>query len=100
MTSSPSANGPFIRIQCKTGVLQDRSALAFPTCSSLAHRGGGFPTYGGQIEYFGVYCSQLDACYLVPYEEVKHCARLAKLRLEPAKNGQIKGTRPADAYRI
>ena len=92
--------GRFHRVQCKTGLVRDDGALVFPVCSSAAHRNGPFRTYAGEIDYFGVYSPALDRCFLIPFDDLKHCKRRAVLRLEPSKNGQLKGTRTAAEYAL
>jgi PD-(D/E)XK endonuclease len=50
-----------------------------------------------EIDYFGVYCRDTDAVYLVPIKDVgPHTS--AYLRVEPAKNNQAKGVRWAMDY--
>lgn len=87
--------GTFIRVQCKTARLK-KGCLAFPTCSSQSHRGRGKQDYRGQIEFFGVYCRELDKVYFVPVDEVPKTE--AALRLKPSKNGQQKGVRLASQF--
>jgi hypothetical protein len=90
-------DGKFIRVQCKTARLhENRSVLAFSTCSSQTHRGKGTQNYRGQIELFGVYSPDLDKVYFVPVESVGFVE--ARLRLTPATNGQTKGVRLASEF--
>src|SRR5258706_16280123 len=73
----------FERVQCKTGRLRN-GVIIFNTCSSTSHnKGGSRKNYKGQIEYFAVYCPDLDKCYLIHINEVKNTA--AWLRIEPSK---------------
>ncbi len=90
-------DGTFIRVQCKTGRIQ-KGALYFDACSSQAHRGKGKQDYRGQADVFGVYSPELDGVYMVPVAEVGRTC--GSLRLEPPKNGQKKGVRMADTYRL
>lgn len=77
-----------LRLQVKTGRLVTRGSrsgtIAFPTCSSQAHRRngvGGRRDYAGQADYFGVYCPETDGVYFVP---VSACGRReAVLRVTP-----------------
>jgi hypothetical protein len=88
----------FKRIQCKTGRLM-HGAITFKTCSSTEFRPNGQrrPCYG-QADFFGVYCPELGSVYLVP---VNDCGRRSgSLRVDPAKNSQAAGTRPAANYQI
>lgn len=57
----------FSRIQCKTGRLKN-GTVRFPTRSVYSHAKGKavIRTYEGQIEFFGVYCPETDAVYLIP----------------------------------
>ena len=87
--------GTFIRVQCKTGRLKG-GAIHFDTCSSQAHRGKGKQDYRGQVEMFAVYFPDKDTVYMVPVEDVGRTS--AMLRLEPPKNGQVKGVRLAASY--
>lgn len=87
--------GKFIRVQCKTGRLKD-GAIYFDACSSQAHRGKGKQDYRGQIEMFAIYFPDTDLVYMVPVDEVGRTCGM--LRLEPSKNGQIKGVRLASSY--
>ena len=88
-------NGTFIRIQCKTGHLT-RGAISFKTCSTHFHRGKGWSDYRGEADLFGVYVPNLGKVYLIPVGEVPK--QVAHLRLEPPKNGQLKGVRMASKY--
>jgi len=81
-------NGSFKRIQCKTGRLV-RGAVKFACCSSQAHRGLGQQNYRGQIEYFAVYCHEINSTYLVPVDIAG--TRTCQLRILASKNNQTKG---------
>ena len=87
-----------VRIQCKTGRLDDKGSIAFPASSSANHRGLGRRHYRGQVDAFGVFCPDTDKVYLVPIESVSNCSREVRLRVKPARNGQISGTRDAAAF--
>lgn len=88
--------GKFSRVQCKTGRLR-KGVIVFNTSSQYAwtkekrH-------YHGQIEFFGVYCPQLDKCYLIPVEQAGK--RHGCVRVEPTKNSQSKGIRLAKDFEI
>ncbi len=87
-------DGVVSRIQVKTGRLR-RGVILFATCSSHEHRGGTFRKYDGEIDYFGVFCADVEAVFLVPIGE----ARLGgSLRCEPTKNGQRSKIRWAKDY--
>jgi hypothetical protein len=96
-------NGTFYRIQCKTGRLeQDGTIIRFATASSTYHYYGGkgreWRDYRGQIEYFGVYCPQLDRAFLVPVDIVGKTGGV--LRLSETKNNQSKNIHWAQDYEI
>lgn len=92
-------DGQFERVQCKTGRLRNGS-VRFNTSSSLAHHksGSGRKAYTGEIEVFGVYCPDNDECYIVPVDVVGLVE--GSIRVEPSKNGQQKGVRLADEFRV
>jgi hypothetical protein len=91
----------FARVQCKTGRLRG-GAVRFAACSTYAHHPN--PRirrrdYGGEIDYFAVYCPETAGVYLIPLDEFTN--RVAgSLRVEPSRNGQQRGIRYADDYRI
>lgn len=78
-------NGKFLRIQCKTGRLLE-DVIDFPSSSSSAHRSGGRKGYVGEADFFGVYCPDTNAIYLVDVSRVG--SSNVKLRLKPSKNNQ------------
>ena len=87
-----------LRVQVKTGRLNARGSVFFPTCSSQAHRGRGYSSYRGQCELFAVYCPELDETYLVPVAGTG--SRGCSLRVRPSKNYQTRGVRWAADYRV
>ncbi len=89
-------NGKFTRIQCKTGLLK-KGAVIFNTVSTYAWKKQ-VRGYHGSAELFGVYCLQLDKCYLVPVHLV--ATRHGSIRVEPTKNGQLKGILFATQFEI
>jgi len=88
-------DGCIERIQCKTGRLTN-GVIVFNTCSrdktTQARK-----YYHGQIDYFGVYCVELDQCFLVPIVDTKTEGRL---RVDPPKNNQTHLVCWASAYRL
>lgn len=77
-------DGKFERIQCKTGRLRGGSVV-FSSCSSNHRNGKKYP-YANQIEYFGIYCPDLDSCYLIPEKSVTN-KDTCRLRVDmPRKN--------------
>ena len=91
-------DGTYARVQCKTGVLRN-GRIEFRVCSADRRRPRGIP-YHGQVDAFGVFCPQNGRAYLVPMAAVADCGIVASLRVEPAKNAQVKGVREAADYEI
>ena len=88
----------FLRIQCKTGRLR-KGAVEFNTHSQdPKNRGGRGVGYRGQIELFGVHCPETGKVYLVPAEDVAE--NHGYLRVEPPRNGQLRGIRMAEKYEV
>ena len=93
----------FIRVQCKTGRLR-RGGVLFKTCSFSYHHPSNQGTkhyqqdYRGEADLFGVYCPDNDRVYLVPVDEVG--IRTCFLRIDPAKNAQLKKVRWAEDYEL
>jgi PD-(D/E)XK endonuclease len=85
-----------LKVQVKTGRLR-AGAVRFNTCSSTAHWGGR-KGYAGEIDYFGVYCPDNAAVYLVPVEHVGQIE--GALRVESPRNNQTNGIRWAEQYQI
>lgn len=82
------------RVQVKAGRLRN-GAILYNTYTSHHHRGGGSEYYGDAVDYFGVYCKDLDSVYLVPSGEAE-----GTLRVEPTRNNQSEGIRFAEEYKI
>ena len=54
--------------------------------------------YVGEVDYFGVFCPQLNTLYLVPVEDTaKTCTGL---RVTASKNGQMKRVLLAKNYEL
>jgi len=85
----------FYRVQVKTGRLR-KGTIWFNCYSSHSHRNGpSCRAYFGEVEYFGVYCPDVESVYLVPIEEVRVNG---SLRVEQPRNGQRKKMRWASDY--
>jgi hypothetical protein len=85
-----------MRVQCKTGRLLKEGVVSFPTaiwCRNLSYR-----SYRGDVDFFGVYCFSTGQVYLVPIGDVPE--KVACLRVEPTRNGQVRGVRWAKDYVI
>src|SRR5262249_13972743 len=91
-------DGTLSRVQVKTGRLRN-GAILFNTYSSHYHRkGGACKTYANDIEFFGVYCPELHAVYLIPIEDT---AKLSgTIRVSEPKNRQRSQVRWAQPYLI
>ena len=84
------------RVQVKTGRLRS-GAIQFNTCSN-AEGVGRKVGYDGVADAIGVYCPDLDRCFLVPLAD---CARSnGRLRVSPSRNRQSSRVRWADDYRL
>jgi hypothetical protein len=89
------ATGRFVRVQVKTAVL-NRGAVCFWSCSSATHRGKGRRGYRGEADVFAVYCPALDRVYFIPVAVIPE--RQVVLRVQPARNGQLRNVRQATEY--
>jgi len=93
--------GAFSRVQCKTGRVRN-GAIVFATASTYAHhpnpkvrRRG----YEGEIDFFAVFCPDTGGVYLVPIRGLPTRSS-AMVRVEPARNGQVRGIRHAAQYEV
>jgi prevent-host-death family protein len=92
--------GRLLRVQCKWG----RKTGDVVTVSLARNRRGpkGFirRNYSArEIDAFGIYCGDLDECFLVPIEVVDGQWSLL-LRLKPTRNGQRASLHLAEKYRL
>lgn len=88
-------------VQCKTGRLRG-GAVWFKTASNYSHHPrprASTRSYHGEIDYFGVYCPDNGAVYLIPFDAAPNRSSAA-LRVEPSLNGQEKRIRHAADYEI
>jgi hypothetical protein len=77
------------RIQIKTGRYKDGS-MKFATCSNGRCNGDNiWYNYKKQIDYFAIYCPELDSCYVISVDDVPDTE--CSLRIDPPKNNQKKG---------
>jgi hypothetical protein len=87
-------DGLLHRVQVKTGrVVGD--ALVFRVCSNT---GNSPRDYRGEVDAFGVYAPSLERSFLVPISVTGR--RTCSLRLEPARSGQVRGTRLAADFEL
>ena len=92
--------GRFLRVQCKMARLT-KGAVHFHPCSIDSRSRPGRCVrkgYAGQVDLFGVYCREVQKCYLVPVGVAP--ATGCYLRIMPARNGQQRGIRWAADYEI
>ncbi len=87
-----------LRVQVKTGRLR-KGAILFACYSSHAHRKGpSCRPYVNEIDFFGVYCRELDSVYLVPIQDAVCLS--GSLRVDRPRNGQLRKVRWASGYLI
>jgi hypothetical protein len=86
------------RVRVKTGRLRN-GALLFNCYSVHSHRRGRLRTYRGSIEFFGVYCPDVEGAFLVPVDDVPRSCN-GSLRWLPSRNGQHSKVRWAHKYLI
>jgi hypothetical protein len=72
--------GSLKKVQCKTGRLHN-GCVIFRGCSQ--NISSGRRSYIGQIDFFGVYCLEIDRCFLIPIEHA--CMTDTTLRIDPPK---------------
>jgi len=89
-------DGTLARVQVKTGRVR-KGVVVWACCSSHTHRKGpASRPCPGEIDFFGVYCRELQSVYLIP---IGATARLSgSLRLDPPRNGQSRKIRWANDY--
>jgi hypothetical protein len=91
-------DGVLARVQVKTGRLR-KGAVIFNCYSSHTHRNGtACRPYTNEVEYFGVYCRELEAVYLVGISDPARVT--GSLRVHPAHNRQTRGIRWASDYTL
>src|SRR5438045_1161137 len=88
-----------IRIQCKAGRYnRKRGCVIFKNFNRTGGRSDK-RGYTGEVEYFGVYCAELDKVYLVPVDIVVYTDEVG-MRVTPPKNNQRKKVIWAQDYEI
>lgn len=91
-------DGSYTRVQCKTGRLRN-GCIRFNAFSISGHNTT-TKRYQGEVDAFGVYCPQIEETYLVPIEALGAAGTVGWLRVSPVRNGQKRGVRLADPYRL
>lgn len=79
------SEGTFYTVQCKTGRFRN-GVIKFNTCSSVGRMSRTFRHYRGEVDFFAIYCPELNTIYLVSPEVV--ALREATLRVDPPKKNQ------------
>ena len=87
--------GGFKKIQVKTSRVY-KGSVVFNTCSN--NKGYARRSYHGEVDLFGVYCQELNECYLIPVEDAGKSQMM--LQIQPSKNNQTKGVHPKNQYKI
>ena len=92
--------GALQKIQCKWGRLNPTRDVVVVQLSGSRLTPSGYvrkPYTSYEIDFVGVYCGELDRCYLLPASlfDGKYCVQL---RLEPARNGQRACVNLAEDY--
>jgi hypothetical protein len=91
--------GELIRIQCKTGrYASNIGCILFKNFNRTGGRGQR-RDYVGDVEYFGVYCDELNKTYLIPVNLVSYAGEV-HLRVVAPKNNQAKKIIWAQDYDI
>ncbi len=85
----------FKKIQVKTARITNNCVI-FNTCSN--NKGYKRKSYHGDIDLFGVYCKELNECYLIPVEKTGVSAMRLKINL--TKNNQVKGINYKDSFKL
>lgn len=89
----------FYRVQCKTSRLKD-GYLVFRTSSVHKSRGKIVQrTYSTDVDFFGVYCPELDRVYLIPIDDVPNIATI-RFRVEGLPHPNGKPIRLATTYEV
>ena len=81
--------GDLKRVQVKTGLYLN-GVIKFKVCS-ISRRSKGkdiYQRYPASIDYFGVFCPQLNKTYLIPFSTISHLKTDATIRVDIPKNNQ------------
>ncbi len=92
--------GRLWRIQCKWGRLSPAKDVVIVRTSGSRYTTRGYVMaryWQGEVDFFGVYCGELDRSFLIP-AEVAEAKYQVYLRLHPTRNGQQACTNLADDY--
>jgi hypothetical protein len=86
--------GEFKKVQCKSGVYKAGSVIF----RNYTNKRSGLIKYGNDVDYYGVYCANLDSTYLIPVDQ---CAGVTTaLRVEEKRSKIKSGVRWASEFKI
>jgi prevent-host-death family protein len=89
-----------LRVQCKWGRMDGDVVIAKLTRSRRGPDGFIREKYSAtEVDAFGIYCGDLDECFLVPIDVVDGQWSF-QLRLRPTRNGQRASLHLAEKYRL
>ena len=88
-----------VRIQCKAGRYDLHKGCVFFKNFNRSGGRGKRRGYVEDVEYFGVYCAELNKVYLVPVDIATYASEVS-LRVDPPKNNQEKKIIWARDYEI
>jgi prevent-host-death family protein len=92
--------GKLVRVQCKWGRKVGSVVMAKLVRNRRGPNGFIRRNYSAdEIDAFGIYCGELNECFLVPIDVVSDQWSL-QLRLSPARNGQRAALHFAEQYRL
>jgi PD-(D/E)XK endonuclease len=83
-------DGKFSRVQCKTGWLTKSKNSILVSMKSVSSNGKNIRYYDtSQVEFFGVYYSKLDKCYLVPLVGLPEASFTLTFEERPYNGGPV-----------
>jgi hypothetical protein len=85
----------FVKVQCKSGRVR-RGSILFNSAGT--DHGRGRLHYRGRADVLAVYCPSIDRVFVVPVDEA--AGFVTSLRLEPARNNQVRGVRLAEDHTV
>lgn len=92
-------NNQLYKIQVKTSALEEEgNYFSFATSTSHTNTKGTVNLHYSpeEVDYFATICN--EQCYLIPYELCG--TRNQRIRLQPTKNGQVKGILFAKDFKL
>ena len=92
-------NNKLYKIQVKTSTLEEEgNYFSFATSTSHTNTKGTINLHYSpeEVDYFATICN--EQCYLIPYELCG--TRNQRVRLQPTKNGQVKGILFAKDFKL